>query len=152
VRYLLAAMLVIFCLAGVSLLWSALRSLLLLLRRLPYLVRVEGEVVALHQKRMYSSGRRGRSRIANYPVISFQNQLGETVSFRSEVGDLGQVSRYVEGQSVPVRYDPSGELSPMLDSWWASWGVPVMLACGGLGFVGGAALIWFAFGERILGG
>ena len=150
--YLLSAMIVIFFMAGLWLLWSALRSLLLLLRRLPHLVRVEGEVVALHQKRIYGSGRRGHSRIANYPVISFQNQWGETVSFRSEVGDLGPVSRYAEGQSVPVRYDPSGELSPILDSWLASWGVPVMLACGGLGFFGGAALIWFAFGERILAG
>ena len=96
-------------------------------------------------------GRRRGSNLAHYPIIQYQNQMGETVSFRSEVGDMGQKSSYYQGQTLKILYDPEGQLSPMLDSWWGLWFPPTSITLGGLVFIGGSILIWVAFGDRIMG-
>jgi hypothetical protein len=76
----------------------------------------------------------------------------ERVEFRWHSGDEGDVSRYQPGQKLPVRYDPRGEVEPLVDTWWGIWGVGAAQAAGGLAFVGGAGLIWYVFGQRILAG
>jgi hypothetical protein len=39
----------------------------------------------------------------------------------------------------------------MIDSWSGLWLMPVSLTAAGVVFVGGSLMIWFAFGDRILG-
>jgi hypothetical protein len=95
--------------------------------------------------------RRGQN-IAHYPVIHFLNDKGESVSFRSEMGDRGNTSKYYTGQVLPVLYDPEGEMAPIIDSWSGLWLLPVSLTVAGVVFVGGSFMMWFAFGERIMGG
>jgi hypothetical protein len=42
-------------------------------------------------------------------------------------------------------------MEPMIASWMATWGEPLVMAFAGLIFVGASALIWFTFGDKILG-
>ncbi len=150
------AMMLIFLAVGIALFWSAIKGLWQRWRQIPRLVSAEGVILTLHKERRLigpAANLRGRSkrRIANYPVTQFQTQTGETVSFQSELGDLGKQSRYSPGQRVKVLYDPERQTPPMIDSWWGIWFGLMMQAIAGVVFVGGAVLIWVAFGDKILG-
>jgi Protein of unknown function (DUF3592) len=155
-RFIVGAMMVIFFIAGVGLFWKGLQSLFQMIRRRPHLLSAQGTVLKVERKvditGVSRQERRRGSNIAHYPVIHFLNHRGESVSFRSEVGDKGRTSSYSTGQVLPVLYDPEGEMPPMIDSWSGLWLIPISLTAAGVVFVGGSILIWFAFGERILGG
>ena len=56
-----------------------------------------------------------------------------------------------EGERLAVLYDPGGGVGPAIDSWAGLWLGPLLTLAGGLGFVGGAAVIYCAFGERLWG-
>lgn len=151
-RLIVGAMMVIFGLAGVALVWNALKLFEHTWRRLPHLLHAQGTVMRIERRRRtFSSGGRMRTMVATFPVIQFLNHAGELVSFQSAVGDA-EPSRYRPGQAIKVRYDPEGQLPPMIDSWSGLW-LPVLFqSIGGLVFIGGSVLIWVAFGQRIIGG
>jgi hypothetical protein len=155
-RFIVGAMMVIFFMVGVGLFWNGLKSLFLMIQRRPRLLSAQGTVLKVERK-MDVTGttrqeRRRGGNISHYPVIHFLNDKGESVSFRSEVGDKGHTSSYYTGQVLPVLYDPVGEMPPMIDSWSGVWLMPISLTVAGVVFVGGSLMIWFAFGERIMGG
>ena len=134
-------------LAGVCLLFVFVRELASKLARVPYLERAEGTVTAVHTKVAHF---RRRPMIMHFPVITFAVQ-GETQTFTSEVGD-GNNTRYFVGQKIGVRYYPIGDIPPTIDSWSGLWLAPVMGIVAGVVLLGGAALVYVAFGERIFGG
>lgn len=135
-------------LVGVCLLVHFIRELARRLARLPYLERAEGTVTAVKTKELHFQGDAGHAMV-HFPVITFQ-QHGETQTFTSEFGG-GTKPRYLVGQKVGVRYDPTGAIPPMIDSWFGLWLGPVVGVVAGFVFLGGAALIYVAFGRRIIG-
>lgn len=151
-RILLATMMLAFTTAGLLFASMSLRDLIRKLRVRRRFERAEGVVLRVQRKVMRSTNRhRFKPTILHFPVIRFTTRTGEVVTFTSATGDAGDVSRYSAGKQVPIRYDPLQEFAPMIDRWWGIWAPTVMALLGGLGFLTGAALVGFVFGERILG-
>jgi len=154
-RFIVGAMMVIFFLSGLGMIRYAIGRAWLVFRQRRALVRTTGIVLRVERKvGGIGSPGPGRSRgntIRHFPVVSFEGPDGRRISFQSTVGDIGETSRYRTGQPIAVRYDPSGKIGPMVDGWGAIWFEPLIFAFAGLAFIGGAAMIWFAFGDRILG-
>jgi hypothetical protein len=126
------------------------RELARKIARLPYLVTAEGRVAAIESKlsSMHHDDSLVRTTM-HFPVIAFVAD-GETQTFTSEVGD-GNKTRYFIGQRIVVRYDPSGAIPPTIDSWSGMWLTPIIGIASGVVFMGGAGLVYFAFGKRLLG-
>ena len=140
-----------FGVGGVYLLFHFIRELARRLARLPYLERVEGTVTEVKSKVVPLGNQRDSGRVTVYfPVIAFQRH-GKTQTFTSEFED-SNAARYVIGQKIGVRYDPTGAIPPMVDSWSSLWLAPAMGVVAGLLFLGGAALVYVAFGRRVFGG
>jgi hypothetical protein len=166
-RFIAWTMLVAFALAGVFLVWQGIRALVISVCRRPHLKRVKGTVMTVERTRetRASAGRHGRMRtyVKFHPVIQFTTELGESVRFRSEMGESypvvrqwdgtheEPVSRYSAGQIHEVLYDPEGKLPPCLATWVGLFGPAAAMSVAGIVFMGGAALIWFAFREKLLG-
>ena len=166
-RFLAWTMLVVFALVGVFLFCEGIRSLVTAIRRRPHLKRVKGTVMTVEKTRETRSSADGQGQMHTYvkfhPVIQFTTELGESVRFRSEMGECYQVirrwdgthtesiSRYSAGQLHEVFYDPEGKIPPCLASWAGFFGPGVAMSVAGLVFVGGSALMWFAFREKLLG-
>lgn len=133
---------------GVLLLLHFVRELARRLARLPYLERAEGTVTAVKAQDSRFQGDTGPSTMY-FPVISFRGH-GQSQTFTSEFGD-GKSTRFVIGQKIGVRYDPTGALPPMVDSWFGLWLRPLLGIVAGFVFLGGAALVYVAFGKRAFG-
>jgi hypothetical protein len=76
-----------------------------------------------------------------FPVVTFSTRGGRVVTFTSETGDAGSISRYTPGQRLVVVYDPDGELNPMSDTWSSMWLPNVMAVMAGVGFAVGGILM-----------
>jgi hypothetical protein len=151
-RILLAAMMLAFITAGLLFAGISLRDLFRKLDSRRRFVRAEGVVLHIQRKVMHSTNRhRFKPTILNFPVIRFSTQTGEAVTFTSQTGDSGKVSRYSAGARVPVRYDPLREFVPMIDTWSGIWLPTIMVLLAALGFLAGAALVGFMFSDQILG-
>src|SRR5262249_38058456 len=85
----------------------------------------------------------------HFPVITFRRR-GETQTFTSAFGH-GEKTRFVIGQKIGVRYDPTGAIPPTVDSWSGLWLTPVSGIVAGSVFLGGAALVYVTFGRRVFG-
>jgi hypothetical protein len=144
---LLVLMMAVFSLVGVCLLFIFTRELVRKLVRLPYLERAEGTVTAITANQANFHGDSAVNTTMHFPVITFL-QHGVTQSFTSEVGD-GEDTRYFIGQKIAVRYDPTGAIPPTIDSWFAMWLRPAIGIFSGFVFLGGTALVYVAFGDRI---
>jgi len=142
-----------FFIVGCALVAGSLRELARRLRSFRRLRRAEGVVVSLQTKK-HTTMLDGRTRTTHmhFPVIRYGHESGEPSTFTSETGDAGPKSRFHVGQRVRVRYDPEGEVGPAIDSWFGLWAPPLLMAAGGVTFICGAALIYFAYGERIMRG
>jgi hypothetical protein len=153
-RYLVGFMMFAFLLIGAGLLAAAVRDLILKLTRMIYFRRATGSVVKVERERELAQPDEFRRRTTQYrffPVIKFKHLSGREVTFRSEIGDGGETSRYRVGQRIAVVYDVDDKLPPMINSFAGVW-LPVLLtAAAGLVFAGGAALIYVAFGAKIFG-
>lgn len=140
----------VFLVVGCALFVGSLRELARRLRRSRRLVRAEGVVVSLQTKKATTLlARRTKTTHMHFPVIRYNRETGETATFTSETGDAGRETRFRVGQRVFVRYDPEGEVGPLIDSWFGLWAQPLLLAAGGVMFICGAALIYFAYGEKL---
>ena len=147
-RFVVAGMMIVFLLAGLVILGISLRELLRKWTRRHRFERADGVIVGV-QKR--TSTGTNRPKIMNFPMVTFKTRAGRKVTATMETGDGGRVSRYVTGQTLAVRYDPGGEFKPMMDSWSGVWLPNLMgVVCGG-GMLFGAFLIYWAFGDRIMG-
>ena len=152
-RFLVAAMMVVFLLSGIVVLAVTLFELVRRILSCRRFERADGMIVGLERKTMTSrtGGGRMRTTVMHFPIIRFQTQAGEEVKFTSETGDSGERSRYQPGWKIAVLYDPHAEFKPMLDSWSGVWLPNLMGVLGGCGFLLGAFLIYIAFWDKIMG-
>jgi hypothetical protein len=151
-RFLLAAMMIVFALSGLAILGLSLQEVMHKLTRRHRFERTQGVIVDIRTKTMSgTNSNRSRPMIMHFPVVTFHTRTGKAVTFRSEIGDSGPVSRYTTGQQLAVLYDPEEEVSPMLDNWSGVWLPSMMLAVAGCGFLAGAILIYWGFWDRIVG-
>ena len=150
-KYVLGLMLIAFPLCGVLLILHAIRGLRRTWMRGPYLQSAVSTVVAVERQRAISSPDDSPSQpsTAYYPILRFTTESGEVKEFRSSFGKLGDSSPYAIGTTIPVLYDLDGILPPVIDSWFAVWGVDLICLLAGPIFLGGAAIVYFAFGQRI---
>jgi len=153
-KYVVVMFLIAFSLVGLLLLLAGLKGLWNILRRWPFLKSVVGEIVSVEQSQSLSSKDDPGTvaLVAFRPVVRFTTAEGEMKQFCSATGKLAATSPYSIGTSVPVLYDPDNEIPPMLHTWFAMWGVKVACLLGGLVFLGGAALTYAAFGDRVFNG
>jgi len=157
-KVILWTMLIAGALVGSFCLLKGLRSLFTVLRRRPYLRRAQGTVTTVHTTRETRSDSGGfYTCVTFHPEIEFTNELGQLVRFRSENGEnkraaqVEPVSRYRVGQTLEIFHDPAGTLPPCIATWAGLYGPGTGLLAGGIGFLFGAALIWFCFGSKLLG-
>jgi hypothetical protein len=151
-RYLVGAMTGAFLIAGFGLTLGAIRGLVRRARSLSRLQRAEGVVVAVQTKTMTSTvGRRVKTIRMHFPVIEFSRPGEARETFTSEVGDAGPKAAFTRGERLAVLYDPSGEVVPAIDSWAGLWLAQLLMLAGGLAFVSGAVIIYWAFGGRLWG-
>jgi hypothetical protein len=153
VKWMVGGMMVVFALCGAGLVYAGLRELARKWQARGRWERTEGLVVRVERKTMRLSNQRPNVRptVLNFPVVKFRTQAGREISHKMETGDTGQRSRYVAGQKLAIVYDPEEEFPPMIDSWSGVWLTSLMLVIGGAAFIGGAVLIYVAFGDRFVG-
>jgi hypothetical protein len=142
-------MMAVFSLGGICLLFIFTRDLMRKVARLPYLQRAEGTVSAIKAQESSIQSDSSANTVVYFPVITFEMH-GGTQTFTSAFGD-GARNRYSIGQKIAVRYDSCGVISPAIDSWTGMWLPPLIGIVSGFTFLGGAAMVYIAFGKRILG-
>jgi hypothetical protein len=142
-------MMAIFGIIGACLLFHFTRDLARRLARSPYLERTAGTVTAIKAMESHFQGDSHGNTVTYFPVITFQQQE-VTQTFTSVFGD-SRKNRYVIGQTIAVRYDPTGAIPPAIDSWSGMWLPPAIGIISGLVFLGGAAMVYVAFGNRVFG-
>jgi Protein of unknown function (DUF3592) len=150
-RYLLWFMLGSFALAGAYVILSGLRRLWTMAIRRGLLVKAVGTVTSIEKKQVHMShSHMSHARANRYsfiPTIAFTTATGDALEFRSEVGDLAARSSYQIGQKIDVLYDPTGILPPMIDTWFARWGMHILMVFSGFLFLGGAGLVYWILGQ-----
>jgi hypothetical protein len=150
-KYVLGLMLIAFPLCGLLMILVGVRGLWKTWSRRPFLRSAVGKVVKIEQCRAIGSGDESVSNpdTAYYPILQFTTESGKVREFRSPAGQLGNSPPYTLGMTIPVLYDPDDILPPAINSWFALWGGHVVCLLAGPILLGGAAIIYFAFGHRI---
>jgi hypothetical protein len=153
VRYIVGLMVVAFAGGGLLLLAMFARELAQRIAARRRMLRSEGEVVEVVRQAAPPGPEevRWRTDWVFFPVIRFTPEGGRPVTFKSEVGDGGQESRYEVGQRLGVRYDPAGKIPPMLDAWSGMWLPPLIGMFAGLVFLVGSGLAAVVFADKVLG-
>ena len=150
-RYVVGLMMVAFFLGGVGLFAAGVRGLIRRFAARRRLRPAEGEIVRIEKRQKITDRESGRTAEYHYPEIKFRPEPGSDKTFTSEIGAGARASRYAVGQKIAVLYDPDGEIPPMIDSWAGIWGPNLVRTIAGPLFIFGALLIYWAFGDRILG-
>lgn len=167
--FVIGGMAILFLLVGVGLVLAGIRDGLVMWQVRPRMQAVEGVVTKIETKsQAYRTNHHQHTyHVHRYPVIYFHDQQGERHSFRSEMDEVETRYRsrawfptprrkdhkdfeYYVGKTVPVLYDPLEKVTPRIDSWSAVWGGYLIQVLAGFVFAGGSALIWFAFGTKIV--
>ena len=96
-----------------------------------------GTVVALEP----GSSTSGGGRAALFPIVAFDTNSGQVITFRHRTGD--SPAAYREGERVPVTYLPGSPEDALIAEGFRNWLLPlVLLLCGaGLAVVTGYGLI-----------
>ncbi|MFN8444753.1 MAG: DUF3592 domain-containing protein [Caldilineaceae bacterium] len=167
--FVVGGMAIIFLLVGIGLVLVGIRDGLVMWQVRPRMQAVEGVVTKIETKsQAYRASHNYHTyHVQRYPVIYFHTQNGERRSFCSEMGEVETRYRprdwfptpkrkdhkdfdYYVGKTVPVLYDPLEQVTPRIDSWAAVWGGYLIQVMAGFVFAGSSALIWFAFGTKIV--
>ena len=88
-----------------------------------------GTVIAVTERLQYHNGRRQRW---YYPTVRFQTANGQTIDHSSHVGAR---SRYVQGQQVPLNYNPQNPYSVSLGARDSFMPWLPMIIVGGIGTI-----------------
>lgn len=138
-------MLVGLALAGLFTIYLSVLRLFLMATRCRRLVKAVGVIREIDKKSVHFSTHRlsGPPRFSFIPIIAFVKASGEQIEFRSEAGEYAATTKYRIGQSIDVLYDPDGVMPPMIDEWFARWGVHIVMIFGGLLFLGGSSLVYW---------
>jgi len=150
-RYVVGFMMVAFFLAGVGLFAAGVRGLIRRFAARGRLRPAEGEIVRIEKRQKTTDYDMGRTAEYHYPEIRFRPEAGAESTFLSEIGAGARALRYAVGQKIAVLYDPDGGIPPMIDSWAGIWGPHLIRTIAGPLFIFGALLIYWAFGDKILG-
>jgi hypothetical protein len=150
-RYVAGLMMVAFFLAGVGLFAAGVRGLIRRFAAGRRLRPAEGEIVRIDRRQKTTDSDSGRTAEYHYPEIRFRPARGSDITFLSEIGAGARAARYAIGQKIGVLYDPDGKIPPMINSWAGIWGPHLLHTIVGPLFVFGALLIYWAFGDKILG-
>ena len=150
-RYVVGLMMVAFFLAGVGLFAAGVCGLIRRFAARRRLRPAEGEIVRIDKRQETTDYESGRTAEYHFPEIKFRSEWGGDKTFTSEIGAGARSSRYAVGQKIAVLYDPDGEIPPMIGSWAGIWGPHLVRTIAGPIFIFGALLIYWAFGDRILG-
>ena len=144
-------MLLVFPLSGAYLLQLGLRGLLATWSRRPFLRSAVGTVIRVEVRNALNSYDQSYSQPSHsyFPVLRFTTEAGETRVFLSATGKLGNTSPYSFGMTLPVLYDLEDIIPPTLDNWADIWLGHLLTFLGGPIFLGGAALVYYAFGSRL---
>jgi hypothetical protein len=150
-QILIALMIVVLFGGGLLVLWIFVREMLQRWRLRRRLLCAEGKVINVIKKSMpiIGSTTRVHPTWRFFPVITFTPVGGDALTFTSETGDSGRTSRYRIGQTLSVRYDPTGEIPPMMDSWFDMWGPSVFGILAGLAMLFGSILIACTLGAHV---
>jgi hypothetical protein len=150
-RYVVGLMMVIFFLAGMGLFAAGVRELIRRFAARRRLLPAEGVIVRVEKRQECTDTESGRTAEYYFPEIKFRPERGAGQTFTSEIGAGARSARYAVGQKIAVLYDPDGEIPPMINSWAGIWVPHLIHAIAGPIFIFGALLIYWAFGDRILG-
>ena len=150
-RYVVGLMLVVFFLTGVGLFAAGVRGLIRRFGVRGRLRPAEGEIFRIDKRQKCTDYQTGRTAEYHYPEIKFCRERGGDMTFLSEIGAGARAARYAVGQKIAVLYDPDDKIPPMIDSWAGIWGPHVVRTIAGPIFIFGALLIYWSFGDRILG-
>src|SRR5947207_4742294 len=100
-RYLLYVMLGAAILGGLVCVYLGVRGLFRMAFGGYRLLKADGTITAIEQKLVVAPSRGWKgTRYSFIPTIRFTDEFGETVEFRSEIGNLGRVSSYRIGQAL----------------------------------------------------
>ena len=130
-KVLSCVMLLFFGLVGLGLLYAALKELLKVRRRRPFLIKLQGTVLSVSTERETCAGsvnnRDETAVVIRFiPFVAFTTPEGKRVDFRSEVCDIHHLRRrqdgslpevepsWRSGQDVEVFYDPGAVLKPFI--------------------------------------
>ncbi|HKQ49732.1 MAG TPA: DUF3592 domain-containing protein [Phycisphaerae bacterium] len=150
-RYVVGLMLVAFFLTGVGLFVAGVRGLLHRFAARGRLRSAEGEIIRIEKRQEITDNEMRRSAEYHYPEIKFNPEEGGETIFLSEIGAGARALRYTVGQKIAVLYDPDGKIPPMIDSWAGIWGPYLVRTIAGPAFIFAAGLIYWAFGNKIMG-
>jgi len=150
-RYVAGLMMVAFSLVGLGLFAAGVRGLIRRFTIRRHLRPAEGEIVRIEKRVESTDTDSGRTAEYDYPEIKFRSGSGADKIFTSEIGASARLSRYAVGQKIAVLDDPDGAIAPMIDSWAGIWLPHLIRTLAGPLFIFGALLIYWAFGDRILG-
>lgn len=150
-RYVVGLMMAAFSLAGVGLFVAGLRGLIRRFAARRRLRQAEGEIVRIDRRQETTDYDSGRAAEYHYPEIKFRPERGADQTFLSEIGAGARAARYAIGQKIAVLYDPDGKIPPMINSWAGIWAPHLVHTMVGPIFIFGALLIYWAFGDRVLG-
>jgi len=150
-RYVVGFMMSAFLVGGAGLFVAGVYALIRRLAARGRLRSAEGEIVRIKKRMKVTDNEMRRSAEYHYPEIQFRPGQGPETKFVSEIGAGARAKRYAVGQKIGVLSDPEGAIPPMIDSWGGIWGPHLVRTVFGPVFVFGAALIWFAFGDKIMG-
>ena len=156
-----------FALVGLWCVREGFFALLKVLRRRPYLRRVQGTVLKVEKTRdvsrtTHNGKSESRIMVKFMPVIQFKTAEGETIVFQSESGEAYPVrkrwnghtieptSRYTAGQRIPLVYDPTGELKPCQDDWASLYGMATAMVVAGTLFTSVAAGMVLLFRHKLM--
>lgn len=142
-----ACIILVFGGAGLGLLYVAFQDLVVRLKYMPQMEKCEGRIIDVKQETRHSTDTNRRRRrdvtYMNFPVIELTRANGEKITFTTETGDLGMVSKYTVGGPVQVLYGPNGKLKPMLNTRGDKWSMTLAFAAGGIALLSGAATVAF---------
>ena len=127
--------LIVLAILGPILVIAGLGSLVVSIRRHPYLLRIKGTVLTVEKK--YDSV---DNRVTFYPTIAYIAPQGNQVRFQSSTGSTQDIRRlsgtnvspWRDGQSIDVFHDPDGVLEPCIASLWNLYGWSFGFLVGGI--------------------
>ena len=150
-RYVVGFMMVGFLLAGIGLFAAGVLGLIRRLAARGRLRPAEGEIVRIEKRQKITDNEMRRTAEYHYPEIRFYVEGVGEITFLSDIGAGSRASHYAVGQKIAVLYDPEDKIKPMIDSWAGIWFTPLLHTIVGPIIVFGGLLIYWAFGDKILG-
>ncbi|RKS87595.1 uncharacterized protein DUF3592 [Orbus hercynius] len=93
----------------------------------------------------FSSSTKGENKRYYYPILTFTDQTGQTVTFKSNVGTVEP--SYQIGEHIEILYNPAEPDNAAVNNFMAIWGGVIALGLFGI-ILFGAGIIFFWLSRR----